>query len=113
MVTATECPQCRGAGEYAYPGDGLRTTPCAKCNGTGFIRSGHDWDAEVRAYASGLPAKPSTHQRTEESADHSTVWTFRHYRASFRAFWDRHGNGKAEDKRAAFTAWRKMRQGEK
>jgi DnaJ-class molecular chaperone len=33
----TECPQCRGAGEFAYPGDGLRTTKCAKCQGKGFI----------------------------------------------------------------------------
>jgi hypothetical protein len=36
-MKAYECPQCRGAGEYAYPGDGLRTTKCAKCKGTGFV----------------------------------------------------------------------------
>lgn len=36
-MTSYECPQCRGAGEYAYPGDGLRTTRCAKCKGTGFV----------------------------------------------------------------------------
>jgi len=36
-MKAYECPQCRGAGEYAYPGDGLRTTRCAKCKGTGFV----------------------------------------------------------------------------
>ena len=36
-MNARECAQCRGAGEFAYPGDGLRTTRCGRCHGAGFI----------------------------------------------------------------------------